>query len=61
MRTWGEELEILPLQNVLEEDIQGYRNVISIDLNHENINHKSNLTVRLYYLNEDHYKLLINY
>ena len=59
MRTWGEELEILPLQN-LEVDIQGYRNVISIVTNHDNIHPNSNLTVRLYFLNEDHYNLLIN-
>ena len=41
----------------LEVDIQGYRNLISIVPNHENIHPNSNLTVRLYYSNEDHYNL----
>ena len=57
MRKWGEELEKLPLQNLLEVYIQGYRNVISISLNHEYIHLNSNLTVRLYYLNGARYNL----
>ena len=57
LRTWGGELEITAFSELFEVDIQVYRYATSIVLNHEYIHPNSNLTVRLYFLNGDHYNL----
>ena len=54
MRTWGEELEINTFAKSFRSRYSRIRYVISIVPNHENIHSKSNLTVRLYFLNGDH-------
>ena len=58
MRTWGGELEITAFSELFEVDIQVYRYATSIVPNHEYIHPNSNLTVRLYFQNGDHYNLL---
>ena len=46
------------LSNLFKVDIQVYRYSTSIVPNHEYIHPNSNLTVRLYFLNGDHFYLL---
>ena len=58
MRTWGGELEITAFSELFEVDIQVYRYATFIVPSHEYIHLNSNLTVRLYLLNGDHYNLL---
>ena len=54
----GRELEITAFSELFEVDIQVYRYATSIVSNHEYIHPNTNLTVRLYFLNRDHYNLL---
>ena len=57
MRTWGGELEITAFSEHFNINIWAYRYATSIVLNHKYIHPNSNLIVRFYFLNEDHYNL----
>ena len=57
-RAWDGEIEIIAFLELYEVDIQVYRYTTSIVPNHKYIYPNSNLTVRLYFLNGDHYNLL---
>ena len=57
----GWRIEITAFSELFEIDIQVYINATSIVPSHKYIHPNSNLTVRLYFLNGDHYNLLKKY
>ena len=58
LRTWDEGLDITAFSELFDVDIQANKYAASIVSNHKYIYPNSRLTVRLYFLNGDHYNLL---